>query len=244
MSQEISNVDAATNAIDKAIDIAKSLVQESEPQKQKSVVTVGENGLKPSDLDGMWRLSSAYYKAGFFQHFKSPEQVMVAMNMAMELGLQPTLALRQMYVLNGTPHLYGDLPLAAVMKSGLLKTIKEAVYDKDNKEICSANGNMDEEPKYAVCVVERTNPNVQVERSFTISEADKAGLTKREKNVTWKIYTKDMLRYRARSRALKDLFGDVLNGVSIAEFDFTPEQTRDVSTVSEVNDLFKGEVNA
>ena len=238
MEQEIlkQNQESTLNKQPEMIDFNKKL-------ETKSVVEVGEQGLRPSDLDGMWRLSTAYFKANFFQHFKSPEQVMVAMNMAMELGLQPTLALRQMYVLNGTPHLYGDLPLAAVMKSGLLKHIKEAVYDKDNKEICSANSNMDSDPIYAVCSVERTNPSITVERSFTIQEADKAGLTKREKAITWKIYTKDMLRYRARSRALKDLFGDVLNGVSIAEFDNVPTESRDVSTVQEVNNLFNGENN-
>lgn len=221
--------------------LANKIGQVSEvprPTQNKSDVEIGERGLQAGNLDGLYRVAKAYHQAKFFEHFKSPEQILVAMNMALELGLQPTLALRQMYVLKGTPHLWGDLPLAAVMKSGKLKAMKESVYDKDGKEICSENKNMDADPESAVCTVERTSPNLKVERSFTIKEADKAGLTKGSKD-TWKIYVKDMLRYRARSRALKDLFGDVLNGVSIGEFDVMTTETRDVSSVSDVNRLFE-----
>lgn len=184
--------------------------------------------LAPANIDEAFRLASAYYQSGLFPNFDSPQKVMVAMQFASELGLPVLTAARQMYVLNGTPHIWGDLPLALVRKSGLLEEITERVLDKDGKDICHENNNLTADPHTAICTVKRKG---EKERSFywTWVEAEKAGLLKKNRSI-WLLYPKRMMQMRVRSLALKDVFGDILSGVGISEYDDFNADVRDVTT--------------
>lgn len=145
-----------------------------------------------------------------------PEMVFSAMQLAYELGLKPLTALRQIAVIKGTPSLFGDLPLSLCYASGRLRSIKEVWLDKNLKEISLENGNLNSEVFAAHCKVFREGDPEPAIGYFTMAEAQAAGLLN---SPTWKSYPKRMLRYRARSQALKDKFPDALNGISIAEYD-------------------------
>ena len=153
---------------------------------------------------------------------------MTAMQFALELGLKPLTALRQIAVVQGTPSLFGDLPLSLCFASGLVETINEFLVDKDGKEISVANGNTLAEAVGAVCQMRRKGDPNQIERFFTLEDAKRAGLGN---SPTWKAYPKYMLKYRARSQALKDKFPDALNGVSIAEYDFNSKPAEDAPAI-------------
>jgi len=136
--------------------------------------------------------------------FDSPQKVALGIMFAQSLGLHPLLSLGQMFILNGVPNIYGDLPLSLVRRSGLLADFKEEyLRDKDGNIIG------------ARCTSKRGEMVHTTE--FTIEDAKTAGLW--GKAGPWKQYPKRMLKLRTRSENLKDQFGDILQGIPIMEYD-------------------------
>ena len=147
--------------------------------------------------------------------YTSASQVVVALQYAAELGLPRGItSLRQIAVINGSPAIYGDLPLSIVYNSGKIESLEEFLFDENCKQICLANKNLKAKAYGACCRVKRKGEEAIHECFFTMDDAKKANLG----NV-WNKFPKDLLKYRARTRALKDKFPDVLNGVATAEFD-------------------------
>lgn len=197
--------------------VSQPIVPRTNPEIKDGVLVI-------KTLDEACRHAAMIHKSGLApNHFDSPEKVLVAMQMAQELGLPPMTALKSMYVVNGTPSLYGDLPLAVVQKSGLLESILETWFDVNDLLIHKDNKNADAEVHRAECTVKRFGM-AETTRSFSLKEARTAGL---DKNVYLK-YRKRMLQMRARSWALKDAFADILNGISIKEYD-DYDQAKDVT---------------
>lgn len=141
-----------------------------------------------------------------------PANMVIAWEMGAELGLSPMTALQSIAVINGKPSLYGEAPLAIVMASGLLEQIAEE---------------LDAENRVATCTVKRKGLP-EIRRQFSMEEADQAQMWEVDghgngswkplsQRATWKSWWRDMLKYRARGRALKDAFPDVLKGVEIQE---------------------------
>lgn len=186
---------------------------------QRINVEIDEGGmLRPRNLDEAFRIATGYYRSGLLpKRYDSPEMVLTAMQFALELGLKPLISLRQIAVVNGTPSLFGDLPLSLCYSKGLVKSLKEYWIDNEGRPITANNGNLSAEAVGAICCAERKGDPEPIETFFTLSDAKTANLLN---SPTWKAYPKRMLRYRARSQALKDKFPDVLNGVAIAEYDF------------------------
>lgn len=199
----------------------------------------------PQNIEEAFRVANAFHKSGLLPaRFTSAEMVLTAMQFVLELGLKPLTAMRQLAVVQGTPTIFGDLPLSLCYASSYLESIREYVIAKDGKEICVANGNLNEAAWGAVTIVKRRgDPNI-LESFFTMDDAEKAGLIK---SPTWQKYPKRMLRYRARSQALKDKFPDALNGISILEYDFNQTEDSipaDGRTVSESGAPVKSSTNA
>ena len=116
-----------------------------------------------------------------------------------EIGLQPLQAMQNIAVINGRPSIWGDAMLALVRSSGLLDYIRKE---------------LSEDGTTATCTVKRKNEEPAVS-TFSIEDAKKAGLA--GKQGPWTQYPKHMLKLRARSYALRDVFPDVLKGMAIAE---------------------------
>lgn len=175
------------------------------------------------------------------QSLNTPQKLFVARQLCRELGLPATAAIRQVYVVNGVPTLWGDTPLALVRSKGLLQKIDEYFVDKDYNRISVKNKNLSAEIYAAICEIQRKGDEPK-EYFFTRDQATAAGLIKKD------LYTKyfgRMIRMKARGEALKGEFGDVLNGVAMAEYDFDQlNGVRDVTdatkgdTASKANELF------
>lgn len=192
--------------------------QAQAPAARKDIVLSDSGAIVPRTASEMLTTAGFYLKSRILpQRFDTPEMIVAAMQYAIELGLKPLTALRQIAVVQGTPCTFGDLPLALVQRSGTLESIREFLVDKDGKEIGTKNGNLTAEVYAAVCIVKRKGDPNELERFFSLDDAKRAGLGG---SPTWKSYPKLMLKYRARSQALKDKFADALNGVAIAEYDF------------------------
>jgi hypothetical protein len=133
--------------------------------------------------------------------FAKTSQVIVAVQMGRELGLEPMAALRSMYVPpSGRPQLMAEAALAVVMSKGLL-----VEYD----EVLTGEGDM----RTATFRALRQGWTKHRESHFSLKEARKAGLVKADSG--WEKWTDRMLRARARSFGLHDWFPDVLLGIAI-----------------------------
>lgn len=172
--------------------------------------------LKPKNANELAMLADRFVKSGMLpKSYQTAAQVITAWQYAGELGLKPMSALRQIAVINGTPSIFGDLPISLVERSGQLEWKREFIIDEEMNEINWTNKNLKARPWGAVCILKRKGRE-PIERFFTTDEANEANLFK---NDVWRKYTKLMLKYRARSQAIKDEFADVLGGVAIAEYD-------------------------
>ncbi|OOY20857.1 hypothetical protein BMI86_10140 [Thioclava sp. DLFJ5-1] len=129
-----------------------------------------------------------------------PGNILVAIQWGTELGLAPLQAMQSIAVINGRPSLWGDTVLGLCRASGALEYMNEE---------------LDEESMTATCTVKRKGDPSEVVSTFSMADADKAGLSR--KDGPWKTYPKRMLQMRARGFALRDTFPDVLRGLYVAE---------------------------
>lgn len=185
---------------DKSAHEVKSVTTRNTPlQAKKGGLLVG------GTLEEQYRLAQAYCRSGLMpKGLNTPEKVLVGLQLCYELNLPPMSSIGRIMVVNGTPAIFGDLPIALAHRSGKMESYSEVFEDKDGQ------------PYGCTCTVKRKGQD-PITRSFTVDDAKKAGLFR---NDIWNKYTKRMLQCRARAWALKDALADVLMGVSIMEYDF------------------------
>lgn len=230
MNQEIERFPFETDALPKPGNEPHDVQEDLKPEatqeaprpsivpmkKELTPIALREGYLQPVDAGEAMRVAKMIYESGLApKSLNSVNKVFLAYCGLKALGLAPEISIRQTMVFNDTFHIWGDLPKACVDRSGLLENFVEELFDKDQKVICFNNKNLGDKPWGAFCRVKRRGMD-SVERYFTLEQATAAGLMSKD---TWKKYPFDMLRYRARSRALKDAFPDILQGVAITEFD-------------------------
>lgn len=138
-----------------------------------------------------------------------PGNVLIAVQMGAEVGLSALQALQNIAPVNGRPTIWGDACLALVRASGKLEFHEE----RDQSDCVAAGGGL--------CRVKRRGePNV-VERKFSIEDAKTAKLWgktgKDGQSTPWITNPGRMLQMRARAFALRDVFPDVLKGLSVRE---------------------------
>ena len=146
--------------------------------------------------------------------------VFSAIQMGAEVGLSPMASVQNIAVINGKPGLYGPAMLAVVEASGLMKDIEETI-----------KGSMADRDIEAVCTVERIG---RKPRTFTFSFEDAMIAKLIGKRGPWTEYPKRMFIARARTFALRDVFPDVLAGLSqsVEELiDIPAEDYREVKIV-------------
>lgn len=168
----------------------------------KSITTIQptrQNILTPQNIEEALRMADMMAKSSIVpkDYQGNPGNVLVAIQWGAELGLPPLQAMQNLAVINGRPALWGDAVIAIVRGSGLLDSIQEDIAGDA-----------------ATCTVTRKG-EAPVTRTFSMEDAKKAGLS--GKQGPWSQYPKRMLQMRARAWALRDVFPDVLRGVSVAE---------------------------
>ncbi len=131
-----------------------------------------------------------------------PGAIVVALQMGMEVGLQPMQALQSIAVINGRPSIWGDGALAIIKAHPDFAGIEE-----DDIETIKKNNR-------AVCVLKRRGQK-DVRMTFDQNDAQTAGLWK--KAGPWTTAPFRMMQMRARSFAMRDQFPDALKGIVTAE---------------------------
>lgn len=183
-------------------------------ENKKSVVvrtneiTPTSKGIVPSTFEELIQISKLIKSAPKFlpkgKTTYSVEELAVNIQTGLEIGLTVMQAIQGIMLVNGAASVWGDYMIGLVLASGKLKKISEW-----------SQGSFEKKDYAARCRVQRYGIESSTERSFSINDAVKAGLW--NKNEIWKRYPKRMLHMRARSWALRDMFGDVLKGLVAVE---------------------------
>lgn len=164
-------------------------------------IPFGQRGLQLASFEDMFRFSKCVVASGLApKSYRTPEQVLVAIETGAEVGFSPMQSLTAFTVLNGVPRLAVEPALALVLASGQLAQRHERWEGAGL------------ERRAVVALVRRGG--LAVERSFSIGDATMAGLDGKD---NWRSYPDRMLLARAMGYALHDLFADVLRGMRIAE---------------------------
>lgn len=156
-------------------------------------------GIEPKTFDELVRFAGMIARSDLCpkDYKDKPENVMVAMQMGLEVGLKPMQAVQNIAVINGRPSIWGDAVLALIQGTGRLEEFKEWT-----------------EGTTAFCTMKRIG-YAAVNRSFSDEDARAAGLL--NKQGPWTQYKARMRQMRARSWAARDAFADVLKGLYVAE---------------------------
>lgn len=171
----------------------------------RAPIEMGERGLQLRTFDDLWRFSQAVAASGLApKDMKTPEAIMIAVQFGAELGIPPMQALQSIAVINGRPMVWGDTALGICRASGLFDegAYQETLANTDKGDACAG-----------VCQVRRLPNGAPVVRSFSVTDAKRAGLW--AKQGPWTQYPQRMLCLRARGWALRDAFSDVLRGVAV-----------------------------
>lgn len=132
----------------------------------------------------------------------NPSNVLIAMRMGQEVGLDPFQAVQSIAVINGRPSMWGDALLA------VCRAYPQCEYIREHWD---ANTNT------AICIAKRKDDPAEVQRTFSFDDAKRAKLW--GKRGPWTDYPQRMCQMRARSWTLRDAFADALKGIRCAEED-------------------------
>jgi hypothetical protein len=188
---------------------------------------VSKTGIILSNMDEIWRFAETVIASGMApKGINNPAAATITIQMGMELGLPPMASLQNIAAINGRPSIWGDAMLGVVRSTGELEEFTEWFENAGTKLARTPSEFPDS--VMAVCRVKRRGYD-PIESSFSVADAKRAKLW--GKQGPWTEYTARMLKFRARSFALRDEFGDALRGLYSAEEqrDLPPEPMRDVT---------------
>jgi len=182
-----------------------------EPVAEKAITRAPARapmGFTPKNLEEGWRLAEWLSKSGLLpkQLIGKPSDILVVMMKGLELGLQPMQAFGSIHVIEGKPVCSAQLLVA------LVKSSPACEYFRLSTSTATA----------AVYESKRYN-NPPVRMSFTIEEAEKAGLVKKD---NWAKYPAAMLRNRAASHLCMAEWSDVTHGMQ------TDDEAREIHDVT------------
>ena len=181
---------------------ANTTLPGSHPPFQR-IGTGQQQAIIVTNLDEAWQLAQVIHRSHTApKGMTTPESIMVAIIAGAGLKLNPFAALQSVAVINGKVTVYGDAVIGLVRSSGQMEWIKETITGEGDKMV-------------ATCTVKRRSDPEPISESFSMADAKRAKLT--GKAGPWQEYPQRMLKMRARSFCLRDVFADVLGGLGIAE---------------------------
>lgn len=160
-------------------------------------------GGKPiiESLDHAFRMAGVLVRAGWAGKH-TVESATAAIMHGATLGLTPFQSVQWIVIINGRPTLWGDGAVAVVWSSGECLVCDVEMLGKGDE-------------RYAQATAARKGVAKATVRTFSVADAKKAGLW--GKAGPWSNYPERMLLNRARAFAIRDLFADKLQGISIRE---------------------------
>jgi hypothetical protein len=174
----------------------------NQTQTEKAPLVMTSKGVSLESFEQLWRFAQCIAKSPFApKGMETPEAIVPAIQLGLEIGLSPMAALQNVAVINGRPGIYGDAALALVRASGLCESYTQKTEGAGDT--------------LAAVVASKRNGHEPLTHRFSVSDAKKAGLW--GKSGPWSQYPERMLLFRARGFNLRDNFGDVLKGLRTTE---------------------------
>lgn len=157
--------------------------------------------LVPRNLEEAFRLAEVLANSDMVpKDYKGkPGNVLVAVQMGQELGLQPLASIQNIAVVNGKPGLYGDAGKAILLAAG-------CSIDEDDIRVIKERG-------YATCTITRSGRTTS--RTYGIDNAKTARLWGKEG--PWSTNPERQMAWRAFWFAARDAAADLLKGLGGAE---------------------------
>jgi 5'-3' exonuclease len=166
-----------------------------------------ERELEPRSGSDAYAMSKALFNSNFFRQHGSQNGVFAVIVSGREFGLGAMASLRGFHIIEGKPAMSAQLMAGLVLRSGLAEYFEP---DEGNNE------------RSATWITKRKG-RPEKRRTFTIQDADRAGLTKPTRNgkpSNFVKYPSVMLDMRACSMLARVIYPDVLGNVySLADFD-------------------------
>jgi len=183
--------------------------QQAAQYQRRSEIKAGNKGLYLTDLAAGYEIARAFASSGVLPKVyysgltgtpeenlhKASNRALVAMQLGAEIGLPPMQSIKAVTFINDMPVVWGDAQLAIVRASGLLQERVETY---------------DEELRVAYCSMTRLGGE-ECSHTFSHEDAVRAKLTTKD---NWSKFEKRMLQLRARAFCIRDLFTDVLGGLT------------------------------
>jgi len=153
-----------------------------------------------NDLVALQSISKELAQSRLHAH-RNPADVLFVISVGEFLGLNAATALMNIYNVNGMPTMKADLKLALA---------------KRHPEYAGCE--IDANTERCIVKMKRRNENgteESITSTFTIEDAKRAGLFPKKDN--WRMYPQRMLKARAISYAVNDLFPDIVFGMLSSE---------------------------
>lgn len=158
--------------------------------------------IEPTNLGELQTLAKSAAASRFFGA-QSPEQALMIMMAGKDLGLSYTQSLRAFHVIEGRPALSADGMVAVCLA---------------HRDICEYFRVVESDDRHAVVETKRVG-NPPRKMTFTIEEAQRAGLVKEKSN--WAKWPGRMCVARAKSFLAREEYADLLMGL------YDPDELRD-----------------
>lgn len=151
---------------------------------------------EPASATEAWGLAKYYQASSLLpKSLRNVADVFVAISAGRDFGWSPMQSMRGLYVVEGRPTLSADAMVGIAKKSA----------------ICEYFRLVESSAKIATYETKRKGDPEPTRMSFTIEEAQAAGLT--SKGGPWKSYPARMLRNRCKSALCKEVYEELLFGV-------------------------------
>jgi hypothetical protein len=174
-------------------------------------------GLAPLEVEAAWRFATMLAGSSMVpkQFQNKPEDVIVAIQYGVEVGLPPMASLQSIAVINGRPGLWGDGLLSVIVSFGAYAKHEEYYLVAGERCASASPKDLERDDTRAVSVFWRKGNPEPFIAEFSVADAKKAGLW--GKDGPWKNYTARMMKLRARGFAARDAFPDALRGMKAVE---------------------------
>ncbi len=179
-------------------------MSESQAIQKRTPTPIIDGQIVVRDTVDLQGLAEYYFSSGLMTQCKNIAQAFVICATAIELRIGFMQAILGIAIINMKPVLHSRLPMALVLRTGELQNITEEIFDRNPDNSIGPKS-------HAVCVVQRRGLE-PIRGEFGMADARAAGLLGKD---SWKSYPADMLKARARARALGVAFADALMGMPV-----------------------------
>jgi hypothetical protein len=181
-----------------------------------AVVPASTNGVAMFPAAGEWTLMKQMAEMAIKSRLlpkgiDTVEKALYVIEVGRELGIQPSVALRKISIIQGQPTLGAELMVALVKRSGLL----ESIHIESSDDACKVTVKRRGESAYTEVFTMDMARQMQ-----TFEYDEKEGKNKRiplADKFNWRSMPRTMLKWRALSGALRTVFPDITLGIYTSE---------------------------